>query len=402
MNESNKKLIGEVLELCDSQENIKRKELWVRHNNLESEKTLINLHMWKKSDHHVWHEIIKDDEINSIDIDERIVERQLRHKLFKFKMIDDDDIIPSTIWIAPVHQNEEPCFGLSPSIDSPDNINGAMKFRTVIRCMDDLKKLRKPGRVIDMEKTKARVSKIEEITKGLLPVKLILPELGTSPFEYVAQFRSMDDLLYDFYDDPQLIHALMDFFTDCITEDYLRLEKLYGIDPEGTWDPRIHYDRLEDPDKPCTLKNCWAYISAQSAAVISPDMYKEFIHPYHEKIARIFGKVYYHGCEDLTQKAGIISRLPNLRRFHISPWSNRDSILDELGNKFVYEIHVQPSDHLFLHDDDKIKRDIREIALACRKRGATADINLSDIETVGNDAGKLIKWARLAREAVDI
>ncbi len=164
---------------------------------------------------------------------------------------------------------------------------------------------------------------------------------------------------------------MMEFFTNCIIEDYKRLE------------------------------NCWAYISAQSAAVVSPGMFEEFIQPYHERIAEIFGKVYYHGCEDLTQKAGIISSLPNLRRFHISPWSNVDTILDKLGNKFVDETHVHPTNYLFLHDDERIQQDIRELALKCRDRGVTADINLSDIETINNNPDKLVKWARLAREAVD-
>ena len=53
------------------------------------------------------------------------------------------------------------------------------------------------------------------------------------------------------------------------------------------------------------------------------------------KIAEIFGKVYYHGCEDLTRKARIISRLPHLRRFHISPWSDIGRIQEELGRNFV-------------------------------------------------------------------
>jgi len=43
------------------------------------------------------------------------------------------------------------------------------------------------------------------------------------------------------------------------------------------------------------LKDVWAYVSAQSAAPLSPKHYAEFIQPYHERVAEIFGKVYYHG-----------------------------------------------------------------------------------------------------------
>lgn len=406
MREKNENLIrelaSEVLETCQSKENNRRKELWIKHNNLEgSGNILINLHLWKMADHPVWHEIITEDEIKSTNQEDRFVERQLRQKLFKFKKIDDDDVILPSVWITAVPANDEPTFGLKPHMETPDNVMGSKKFRSVINNVLDIKKLKKTETTINEKNTADKAARIREICGGILPVKVILPQIGTSPFENVVQFRSMDEILYDFYDQPELIHTMMDFFTNSIIEDYIRLEKLYGFDPESTWDFRIHFDRLEKPGKPGSLANCWAYISAQSAGIISPFMFEEFIQPYHERIAAIFGKVYYHGCEDLTQKAAIISQLPNLRRFHISPWSDIDSILDELGNKFVYETHVHPSNHLFLHDDEKIKQDVRELALKCKNRGVTADINLSDIETIHGEPDKLIRWSALAREAVE-
>lgn len=39
--------------------------------------------------------------------------------------------------------------------------------------------------------------------------------------------------------------------------------------------------------------------------------------------------------------------------------------------------------------------------MKCRERGVSADINLSDIETINNNPGKLIEWARLGREAIN-
>ncbi len=401
MEEFIKELAEEVIELSAGSENSRRKEAWIRHNNLNGHgKVLINIHLRRIVSRGVWDEIIPEHEIMSSVPEHRFVERQLRQKLFKYKEIDDDDVILPTIWVGPVIKYDEELFGIKPQVDIPDDVKGSKKFRSIISSIDDINKLKKPDRVLDREKTSDKVSIIREITGDFLPVKVLLPELGTSPFEIVAQYRSMDDLLFDFYDDPGLIHEMMDFFTDCIINDYKRLEVLYGIDPESTWDFRIHYDRLENEDKPCTLENCWAYISAQSAAGISPDMFEEFIQPYHERIAEIFGKVYYHGCEDLTQKAGIIANLTNLMRFHISPWSNVDSILDQLDNRFVYETHVHPSNHLFIFDGRQIKQDIKQLASKCIQRGVTADINLSDIETIHNDKNKLIKWAKLAREAV--
>lgn len=402
MNNLIHELLCETLELEKSKENSARKERWVRHNNRASGgKILTNLHLWKTADHPVWHEIIPDDAIKSRDPEERFVERQLRHKLFKYKEIDDYDVLLSSIWVAPIMADNEPIFGLSPQMDVPKNETGSKKFLSVIETAADLEKLHKPQHTIDQKNTADKIGRIREICGSLVPVKTLPPLIGTSPFENVVQFRGMDKVIYDFYDNPDLIHSMMDFFTTCIVEDTQRLEKLYGIDPESTWDFRVHYDRMEEPGASCSLKNCWAYLSAQSAGIVSPEMFAEFIQPYHERIAAIFGKVYYHGCENLTQKASIIGRLPNLRRFHISPWSDVDRILDELGGRFVYETHVHPSNHLFLYDQEKIKKDIRELALKCMDRGVTADINLSDIETIHGDSSRIKMWSKLAKETVE-
>lgn len=69
-------LICETLELCESKENLRRKKLWIHHNNMTSHgKILVNLHLWKIADHPVWHEIILDDAIKSKDPYERLVEK---------------------------------------------------------------------------------------------------------------------------------------------------------------------------------------------------------------------------------------------------------------------------------------------------------------------------------------
>lgn len=396
-----RELAVETAQLCESAENARRKDLWIRHHNPAcGGRPIVNVHLWKMGDHAVWHEIIPDDTIAAMDPDERFVERQLKQRLFKFKEIVDEDVLLPTLWVDAAVERDEPEFGLSPLAEEPPTAGGAKRYGSVIRDASDVAKLHRPRWRVDEKSTALHVEKILEITDGRLPVKVKLPTLGTSPFEYLVRFRGMEEVLYDFYDNPDLIHQLMEFFTDCILRDYRDIERRYGLDPESTWDFRIHHDRPADPSSPFSLQNCWAYISAQSAGVISPAMFEEFLQPYHERIAAVFGKVYYHGCENLTQKAGIISRLPHLRRFHISPWSDLEAILDELGSAFVYETHVHPGSHLFVFSDDEIRKDVRRIALSCAERNVAADINLSDIETVLGDRKKLIRWSRIAQEAV--
>jgi hypothetical protein len=396
--------VHQVNEECESAKNSNRKVSWIEHNNLESKgNVLINVHLWKMNDHHIWYDLVPDEQVKSTEKLERMVETQLRRKLFKFTQLDDDDVIVPTIWVAPVMKDNTPMFGVAQRLEKPGEAHGAYKYKTALKSIEDLHKLTKPVLEIDTAKTNEIIDTIKKITDNKLPVKVVTPSLQAAPFELFAKLRDMGDFLYDFIDQPEFIHEAMEFFTDCIIKDHMRIDKkqgIEGLDPEVTWDCRVHYDRIEDKDNFYSLKNSWTKIQAQSASLISPKMYEEFIQPYNAKVASIFGKVYYHGCEDLTEKAEIIKNLPNLRRFHISPWSNIEKILDKLQKQFVYEVCVHTANHLLVYEDKQLYEDMYRLASICKERGVTADINISDIENINHDAQKLIRWSEIAREAV--
>ena len=398
MNNRILELADETLELCASKKNTSRIEKWIKHQNFESEgDILINVHFWRNTINQMWRELVPDSEIESATPTEYFVERTLLQRIHKFKNIDDDDVLLPTIWIDPVVSPQSRMFGIE---KKQEHHGVSVKYSTVIEGEKDLQLFSQPVFAVDDEKTQQKKNMISALVEGRVPVKVKTQYLQANPFEYAAMFRSMDDLFIDFLDSPKLVHSMMDMFTGFIVDRFNELESSKGIDPEQTWDFRIHNDRIDDNDNPNSLKNCWVYISDQSAGVVSPKMYKEFIYPYHERIAKLFGKVYYHGCEDLTQKAKYIKKLPNLRRFHISPWSDAAKITEELGDKFIYEVHVHPANHLFAYSRSEVEKDIESLCRQCKENGAVFDLNLSDLETVNNEPEKLTEWAKIARDTV--
>ena len=426
MNPIIEQLIHEVIESCNSNKNIKRKKLWIDHNHLIGKrKLLFNVHLWKINDHKVWYEIIPISELKTKGKYEKFIELQLRRKLFKFKYIDDYDVILPTIWIAPVLENKGPLFGVEPKVQIPkrlakkvlfdeffpiemtggiQSVEGAKKFLTTINDIDELKFLKCPKFIVNKEKTKEKVKKIKEIVNYFVPVKVIEPQISSSPFEYIVQFRDTEKVLFDFVDNPKLVHTMMDFFTKCIVRQFKELDRKDKMDPEYTWDFRVHFDKIESKKKINSLKNCWVYISAQSAAGISPKMYEEFLQPYHAKIAELFekGKVYYHGCEDLTEKFSIIKNLPNLRRFHISPWSKLEKILNKQQKQFVYEVVVNTTNHLSVFNNKQIADDLITMKKIIIENDVTADINMIDIETIEYNPKKLIEWSKIAKAVLHV
>jgi len=262
----------------------------------------------------------------------------------------------------------------------------------------DLDRLHRPPYEEDTQAKRALEEKARELISDLLPVKFHTDELHFGPFEWAVRMRGMDNLLYDVYDRPEFVHRLMDFLTDGMVAYHRAREAAGAVEVEASWGFHMYYD-----DAPAVmehrLKGCWAYVHAQSAASFSPKMYAEFIQPYNARMASLFGKIYYHGCEDLSQKCTIIKDLPNLRLFHVGPWTPVEPVVACLGPRFALEVHSHPTNVLFSFSLEEIRKEVKERHGAVQ--GVPHVLKLCDVETVGDQGDRLRLWAELAREAVE-
>jgi hypothetical protein len=204
--------------------------------------------------------------------------------------------------------------------------------------------------------------------------------------------------LYGVIDRPEFIHRVMDFVTDGTVSYHRQREAAGVLDPEETWGFRTHYEELPPGADARKLESCWAYISAQSLCSISPAMFEEFLQPYHARLAetRGPGRVYYHGCEDLTAKIPIIRNLPNLRRFHVSAWTNVEEAVKQLGRDFVLEVCVHTADTMAVHTADQMRAELERIMSIAGD--CIIDINITDVETLFGREGTLTTWAEVAQE----
>jgi hypothetical protein len=180
---------------------------------------------------------------------------------------------------------------------------------------------------------------------------------------------------------------------------HLEREAAGAVDPEETWGYRVQYEELPADTDTNRLAYGWPTIAAQSMCGISPAMYEEFVQPYHARLAAVVSehRVYYHGCENLTAKIPIIRRLPNLRRFHISAWTDLEAAARQLGRDFVLEVCNHP-ETLAVQSPEQMRKDVErimEVAGEC-----IMDINLGEIETVFGNPSVLRTWAQVAQEVV--
>jgi hypothetical protein len=258
--------------------------------------------------------------------------------------------------------------------------------------------LRHASYVIDDQATNDLMERTTELVGGKLPVKINTDEVRASPSETVVSLMGMDAILYGVYDHPELLHRMMDFITDGTIAYHRSRQAAGAVDPEESWSYRTHYEELPEGADPGHLENSWTYISAQSLCGLSPTMYEEFLQPYHERLASVMGedRLYYHGCEDLTPKIPIIRKLPNLRRFHISAWTDLESAVNQLGRDFVLETNVHGPDTMAVHTPSDMRAALRRIMDVAGD--AVIDINITDVETTFGTPSTLTTWSEIAQE----
>ena len=355
-----KPLVERVVEICADPKYERLKLMWTRHNHLEKvEKVPVNVHLPQSPGYGLaWPELVPPETLLCKDPLARGIELQLKEKIYKYEHIPDDDVILPVLYVVgALNPGSGPLWGLEIGKKESDLVEpGHGAYKIIAPLAEDLSRfdeLSYPKVSVDMEATALRLEKARELIGDTLAVVPLVGRVHTSPFEVVVQLRGMNQLLYDFYDNPALVHKLMDFVTEGTILYYQELDRRHLIYTPRTWMWRVHYEEVDsDVDLISTLdglKTAWAYISAQSAASISPGMFDEFIQPYHERIAQLFspGRVYYHGCEDLTKKFDVIRKLPHLRRFHVSPWSDLEVLASKIGYDYVIEKHVHPTNNIF-------------------------------------------------------
>jgi len=424
-------LVERVEEATGDPKYAKRKRMWTRHNRLEKvDKVPVNVH-FHRGYRPVWQELIPPDTLISEDSLEWAVELELRQKLYKHEHVPDDDLILPTIWISPVRPGVAPdtstyaALGYASSGSSGSSsvhdteggeeeraahlwgvplrrrqtgVGGAYIVEPVVTSEADLALLRPPQYTVDEDATRERRERVVELVDGRLPVKVTSDEVRESPSEWMVAFMGIEAILYGVIDHPDLIHRVMDFVTEASIAYHRQREAAGDVDPEETWGFRTHYEEFPPGVDTSRLDSSWAYISAQSLCSISPAMFEEFLQPYHVRLAetRAPGRVYYHGCEDLTAKIPIIRNLPNLRRFHVSAWTNLEETVKQLGKDFVIEVCVHTPDTLAVHTPSQMRAALERIMSIAGD--CIIDINITDPETVFGKKDTFTTWAQIAQE----
>jgi hypothetical protein len=391
-------LAAEVMSNWRSAEMERRRQLWLRHFRREkTDKIPVKCAVYYTHDA-VWRQLLPEDRIVFKEGLQREVEVHLRIKLTRFKLLRDDEVVWPHLTIGMNRRREAPpCWGVAVNVERTTDAGGAYRPLPMLKEESDLDKVQLPEPMPRPPEESLRMEQMRTLTGDVLPVVAYTDELHYGPYEWAVRMRGGEQLLYDVSDRPEWVHRLMDRITTGL-EGYHRAREAAGVFDAVAELPQVHVPYAEIPDETRhALGAAWCYVHAQSSASLSPEMYAEFVQPYNARIARLFGRIYYHGCEDLGRKAAVIRDLPHLSYFHVSPWTRLTDVVPVLRDRpVVLEVHSPPQEVLFEYRREEMHNELRR--RIARAQGMVFDLKLCDIQTIQGAEGQLERWTEIAME----
>jgi hypothetical protein len=254
-----------------------------------------------------------------------------------------------------------------------------------------------PRFTYDAEATDANAAWADELLGDILPVRVEcgLP-LGPSTLNTALdELRGMSAFLLDLMVQPERIHRLMAKLLEG-TLGALRAAEDTGRLTRNDHEPMFASEPLgPDPgDGPVRLANLWVAANSQEFQGVSPAMFDEFLLSYQMPLLSQFGAVQYGCCEDLTRKIEHVLRIPNLRVFVVSAWTDLNAAIEACRGRCAIMWRQRAADVTLSPDLARVEEHLRE-GMA-RLRGTPHQVVLREIETLDGRPDRLREWARLA------
>lgn len=249
-------------------------------------------------------------------------------KYAKFNIIGDHQMgIPQEGWTVNVDfQNYYEAAWYGCNVEYPDN---EVPFAVPMLNDDNKNILFEKGIPDPFGGFMAKAKEYYDIFKELSVKKLILGQkinnigawfTGTDGmFTIACELRGADNICIDMYEDPDFYHQLMDYLTESVIMRMKAWRKYMGVD--------------------IISKEFW--FADDSILLLSTDMYKEFVLPYHKKLAQALSTMENRGgvhlCGDATRHFKTIRDELNVYTFDTGFPVDHKSLCLELGDEVTIQ-----------------------------------------------------------------
>ncbi|HGE71012.1 TPA: hypothetical protein ENX78_09265 [Candidatus Poribacteria bacterium] len=327
----------------------------------------------------------------------RNIEYNLRMRLIKHEIGDDDPLEPYwTVGVA-FDQHTPHTWGVPINYVSPNTPGGAYRYDPPLKTEADFDKLKLPEYTYNEEKTKKSLAQMQEFFGDVMEVRLScgIP-LHPGLANYASSLRGLDQLMYDMSDRPDLVHRLMKHLQEGILKAMKEYEDsgMLTLNNTGAMycsDPPRNDAKIGN----IKLKDLWGQTESQEFQEVSPKMWEEFLLSYQIPILSKFWLVSYGCCENLTRKINGVLKIPNLRIFVSSAWTDLAKVAEAVGDRYTIMWRQKATDVVF-GDLDSIRKHLDEGMKIVK--GCYVQIVLRELQTLNGNNQRLKEWADIAKE----
>lgn len=395
-------LAGRVRELSELPVQEERKQLWKDHLSLKETRPVIFI-----DPEGAWYEIIPHTSLRCQNDLARVWEMRLRKEIFWQEHIGDDRVCRDEFsWQDIVTFSD---FGLR---EKKIGAGGGRAYKVVPVIEDyerDLPKLHYREVMYDREASVRVAELCHDTFDGILTVKRDNAYWYSAGLSVDAiSLRGFDNFLYDFYDYPEELKALMAFLRDDWLHMLAVLEEnsLLTLNNGGEFMGTGGYGWCDDlPAKdfdPSRVRpiDMWGYGESQETVSTSPAFFDEFILTYQLPILEKFGLNSYGCCEPLDTRIDLLmKKVPRLRKVVVSPWSDLRFMSEKLKRDYALCWKVNPARIATPEiEEDVIRKELRDGFEITKKYGCTVEVLNRDIQTLGWNPENAARWARIAMD----
>lgn len=397
-----RELSGRVRDFASDPANDEKIKAWKKHNSLAGDKPMVFVHP-----DGAWDELLPKHKLECEDDLARNIEYELKQRIFRAQYVKDDTPILAGVEVSKAITNT--MWGIEPVFRRSASGNGAFHHVPVINEDSDWSKLSFPivthNEALSYENHQAVLDAIGDI----IPVSLTgIKDFDFHILHWYCDYRGLDNMLYDLYDEPEMVHKAIRFFTDGIKSMLKQYEdqNLISMNNDNTF----HYtggvgytDQLPsvpgfDPGH-IRLCDVWGAAEAQEFSSVSPEMHEEFILPYEREILQLFGMNGYGCCDDLSQKLDGVLKIRNLRRVAVCPWADISQFTPRLLKNYIMTWKPQPAYLAFDEFDSKsVDNELKNGLI--KAKGGVIELVLRDTHTCKNQPERFNQWIAIARNAI--
>lgn len=396
------KLAQQVAQIAELPIQEERRKLWTDHHDLKITRPPIFI-----DPEYAWYELIPHTALQCKNNLARMWEYRLRKEIYWHEVIGDDRVCTKDLPVTYVHAVTS--MGLDPKQTRSSQADGAYHIDPVLTDWDDMAKLKYRQVIVDYDKTYQILALAHDIFDGILNVSLQGSWWYSDGLtDQLLFLRGYENVMYDFYENPDELHALMAFLRDEWMNylDFLEKEKLLSLNNGSEFVGTGGYGWCSDlpggdfdPNN-VTLRNLWGYAESQGTISVSPQMFDEFILDYQAPILNRFGLNFYGCCEVMDKRLAYVrKKVERLRTVSVAPWCDPVCMAEQIKGDFVYCWKQNPARIAVEKPDwDLVRKEIGNIFDITAQYGCPTEILMRDVRTLAYNPNNAAQWVKIARE----